>query len=337
MDHSLVEFKLAHELGKTHRVVVCREGKEESAERCLFDSQEQIRLDLFRGGHEGPDTVKGENVLGAHAPVAISKRAHGRINMLLGRLRRTVEDLALRIVHESLKVGRHPPAAEARGRGGHPRHLVNHRRRQLEHFDHLEVDVVMVGHLAALFGALGVDIALHATSAEIIDALREQLLLLVAPADLTEAVHGLGVQAASERTESDLCDGAVVQDLDLDGEGRGRLGDVRHEQQVAGLVEPVVQRVVVHLAQRGLGEIAGLGVSMLEHELGKAREVRGSVQRRCGGAGGSDVRAWVRLGRVAVSGKRLGGDLARLERRHGGPHAGWVAELGAAEHSDAGR
>ena len=115
--------------------------------------------------------------------------------------------------------------------------------------------------------------------------LGEQLLDALSSEDLLEGSLGLFDQAKAESAETELHDGAVVEDLGSDVGGVNGLLEMGHQEHVASGVVVVVERVVVDVAEHGAGSQEG--VPRLVEEDAKRVDESGGV------------------GRVGESGRRL--------------------------------
>lgn len=181
-------------------------------------------------------------------PFAVLQRLAGLHDMVTRALRRTSEDLAVREVEQ--------PAERLRDQFAllllaidacEQRDFHKHTRDEERSLEELRVDVHVERQLPLLlrFLLLGTKLLVPLR----VCALRQELLDALRVEDILQRGLRLADEAHPERTQPNLNDGAVVQDLGCDVRLVDGLLEVRHEQHVPGAVEVVMKSVMVDVHQ----------------------------------------------------------------------------------------
>lgn len=239
------------EIGQLQGLVVGPKGKQHSAEAGLSDLE--VEHTMNRGGiREEVPEPRGEQQAEARSPIAAGQRLGGCDHVVACVLRRPVEQVPVVLVDEAAQVAALEElavAAEEAPRGrGRLRDLEQHRARQEDGVQQLDVDVHVGGQLALALGPLLLGGALRVLGG--LQALRQQLLGPPARADLLQRKVGVLQEAPLEGSEAQLGDRAVVEDLRGDLQARQALRDARGREELLGLGKVPVQRQVVDVAQQ---------------------------------------------------------------------------------------
>lgn len=250
-------------------------------------------------------------------PLAHAERLGRLDDVVPGILRRAHECLLVGLVEETLELfARNAALLLFRLGGSEERDLDEHARGQVGRFEQLNVEVHVERQQAALLNQLllgrnGVAVPL--------DGLGQQLFLPLRRKHVGEDRLAFGNVAETERRETELHDGAVVEDLGRHVGLRDGILQVRHQEQVARLVIPSASGVVENVAQDRTraqeGRVRVVNGHAQQADQGRGRE--GRVERR-------DAR---RQALHAGSGKSLevlndivGLGVQVLDAAHDGPH-----------------
>mmetsp|Transcript_51455 Transcript_51455/g.117054 ORF Transcript_51455/g.117054 Transcript_51455/m.117054 type:complete len:897 (-) Transcript_51455:171-2861(-) len=311
LGHALLQVEHAAELVERQGVVVDRVGEEVSAQSLRLDLGAHHLLDPRRHAlarDEVPHVEVVQDERRALLPVARHERLGRHQHMVPRVLRRPAEHLPMHEVHVLPEVARDVPRPVRSLLGGHIGHLEEHRADEVARLKQVLVDVHVVWGLPPTLRLflLGVFVAvahgLHPLGQQLLDP---------RGADLHQAGVRVPDQPLAEGAEAQEDHGAVEEDLGGHvGVGDGLL-QVAHQQEVARLVEAVVQRVVGDVAQHGPRARPRVPVHVDEPRADALEESRHvlRLERHRGLARG---RGRVRLGRVGTRG--LGAEAARVQR-----------------------
>mmetsp|Transcript_34038 Transcript_34038/g.75462 ORF Transcript_34038/g.75462 Transcript_34038/m.75462 type:complete len:380 (+) Transcript_34038:1188-2327(+) len=137
------------------------------------------------------------------------------------------------------------------GVGCHVRHLEQHGGDQVDGLNHLQGDVHVEGHLAALLHQLLLRSLLLVLGHG--HTLCKQLLDVPASIEVIQACMCLNDEAIAECCKTQLSHGPVVQDLRGDVHVLHAVLQVAHQQHVASTVEVIMDGLVVDGAKHGAG------------------------------------------------------------------------------------
>mmetsp|Transcript_26113 Transcript_26113/g.72854 ORF Transcript_26113/g.72854 Transcript_26113/m.72854 type:complete len:388 (-) Transcript_26113:1747-2910(-) len=307
MDFVLRHVEHGAQLAQRKRVVLLGKGKEVGPKAFQLDLLREHGLDAGNrivARHQLPHIqVRGE--LDAYLPISLEQCLRCAHDVVASLLRRTGEHLVVvHVVVLAERAGNWIQTSRMRiadGHGGcHVGNFQKHGAQQVTGFEQVEVDVLVVRNLATLFRLFLVGRFV----VESAHALRQQFAH-ASGAHLAEASVRLVDLAMTERAHSQRCHHAVEQDH------RHRVGrledlvlDVRHEQQIAGLQEAIVEGVMVDVADDCL-QLVLVG-SVLVHEGAQLVDQLRPVGLLCVGFGVlqhglARYRGWVEDGVVGAT------------------------------------
>mmetsp|Transcript_10319 Transcript_10319/g.27114 ORF Transcript_10319/g.27114 Transcript_10319/m.27114 type:complete len:668 (+) Transcript_10319:223-2226(+) len=313
--YALLQVKHDAELRERKRVVVRRVGEEVGAKRLALDLILQHILHFLSGvlaRNEVPNVHLVEDKVRAPLPIARCEGLGRGEHVIAHVLGWASEHLAVEKVHILPEVARDDARPFAELLGGHVWHFEQHGGGEVAPLEQLEVDVHVVWRLPAALGLLLLRVLVRV--AHRLDTLCEQLLV-ARRADVREALVRLEDEAEAERAEAEHDHGAIEEDLG----GHVRVPDVllqvRHEEQIARIVEPVVKRVVSDVAEHGARACAVIAM-LVDDAVAKLLDQHGlvlehCVDRRLAAHGrrmeglrldfGAERRRWTKASRVEVS------------------------------------